>query len=398
MIPNPLYHIEGDHTAGLVGLAVLIAMTLLVAGLARSGYGPARRMRYRYTALPPVDRFLVWCLAISAAVHLGLFGHRGPFGLAFVVDGILLGGVALRILTGRPSRRVARVVLLGSLAAWWVTVLAGEPPDQLGIATKLIELAAIAIVLRPRPGRRVRGALTGIVTTILVLVTGIAGWAGAFVAAQPQAQPVANVSGSPGSGSSVVDSGHGHGAVPGPTVVMDIRAAGTGEASSAEQAAADRFYAATKAAVARFADPAMARAAGYRLDGLAGVDFHAVNSAYEGDGLVLDPARPEMLVYAASRRGPILLGAAFVMPGLHESGPAVGGPLTTWHAHEDVCLSILPPGLSGALSPLGDCPVGSLTLPMTAEMLHVWVAPGAPTRFGDLPEAWRQAYVARLGA
>ncbi len=59
---------------------------------------------------------------------------------------------------------------------------------------------------------------------------------------------------------------------------------------------------------------------------------------------LLDPTRPETLVYAESPGGPILLGAMFQMPEIGEAGPAVGGPLTVWHAHDHVCFSLLPAG------------------------------------------------------
>ncbi len=52
---------------------------------------------------------------------------------------------------------------------------------------------------------------------------------------------------------------------------------------------------------------------------------------------------------------------------------------------------------SGILSPLGACPVGSIDVPVTPEMIHVWTAPGVPEQFGDLADSWRRAYVASAG-
>lgn len=129
--------------------------------------------------------------------------------------------------------------------------------------------------------------------------------------------------------------------------------------------------------------------------GIHGIDFHANNQAYEHDGRVLDPERPETLVYAVAPDGrTVLLGALFAMPSAGEPGPTVGGPLTVWHAHEDICFSLVPLSLTGVLSPLGTCPVGSFTMPVTAEMMHVWTVPGAPETFGDLDEQWKRAYLA----
>jgi hypothetical protein len=110
---------------------------------------------------------------------------------------------------------------------------------------------------------------------------------------------------------------------------------------------------------------------------------------------VFDPAHPESLVYAVAPNGrPVLMGAVFQMPGLGEAGPMIGGPLTVWHGHQDVCISLTPPALSGLLSPLGTCPVGSILLPRTSQMIHVWIVPGAPEPFGDLDADWKRAYLA----
>jgi len=69
-----------------------------------------------------------------------------------------------------------------------------------------------------------------------------------------------------------------------------------------------------------------------------------------------------------------------------------------WHAHQDICISLLPPALSAVLSPLGGCPVGSILLPRTPAMLHLWTVPGAPEPFGDLSQEWRRAYLEQVAA
>jgi hypothetical protein len=168
----------------------------------------------------------------------------------------------------------------------------------------------------------------------------------------------------------------------------------TGSSPTPEQlAAATRLRDETATAIARYADPAVAAADGYAVDGIAGLDFHASNEAYDRDDRILDPERPETLVYASGPAGPVLLGAMFQMPGFGEVGPAIGGPLTVWHGHEQICFSLVPPAMTGIVSPLGGCPVGSFTIPRTIEMMHVWTVPGAPDLFGDLDDAWRMAYV-----
>ncbi len=133
------------------------------------------------------------------------------------------------------------------------------------------------------------------------------------------------------------------------------------------------------------------------VDDLARRGYHADNPDYKNDGRVLDPAAPETLVFAAGPDGPVLVGAMFQMDEIGASGPAPGGPLTVWHAHDHVCFALTPPSLAGLTGPFGTCPIGSITLPVTNEMIHVWTLPGAPEPFGDLDDEWLAEYLAALG-
>jgi hypothetical protein len=80
---------------------------------------------------------------------------------------------------------------------------------------------------------------------------------------------------------------------------------------------------------------------------------------------VLDPARPEGLLYGRTdHHGLVLIGAFYLMePGEH--GPQPGGCLTTWHTHNGNGI----------------------------EMLHVWTVdmPGGP-----FANEWDPAYIASL--
>jgi hypothetical protein len=151
--------------------------------------------------------------------------------------------------------------------------------------------------------------------------------------------------------------------------------------TAAEQAAADQLAADTRAGIARFADVAVAEAASYvelnpRVSSLAGRS-HYVNRAYLIDGARLDPTRPEGLVYLHGERGErILLGALYIArPGM---GPDVGGPLTEWHTHDNLCSGGF--GVAPKL-PLGLCPPG--TVAITAEMMHVWIFDHPQGPFAD---------------
>jgi hypothetical protein len=260
--------------------------------------------------------------------------------------------------------------------------IAGNAPDQLGVATKLGEILAIAIIVRAPLGSPRRGFVGSTAVVVLVVATTMASWIGAFRASANEP------------GAVVGHHVHGGSIAPPGTLLPPLA---DREPTRDERLAADALVMATRDAIAKYADPSVAAAAGYHVAGMSGIDFHANNPAYERDGRTLDPSRPETLVYAVAPNGqPVLLGALFVMPDPREPGPAVGGPLTPWHAHQNICFSLAPVALSGVLSPLGTCPIGSLTIPITPQMIHIWIVPGAPHPFGDLDEAWKRAYLSAL--
>jgi hypothetical protein len=370
---SPLYQLSPEHVAGLLALATLpIGLWLL-----RSRGAPV---------LAPIEWLLVALLAGSAAIHIGLLigNDHGPgISALFLVDGILLAVIARRVLRGSGAGRLGVAVLVGSIVAYWLSALGGEPPDQIGLATKLGEIVALAIIVRPGTSRRwhgVRSVAGSAAICFLVIGTAASSWVGAFRAAAAEPGEVAGR--------------HAHeGSVAPPGTVMP--AVPDREPTSAEHAAAPALVLAARAALAKYNDPALAAADGYHLSGLAGVDYHANNPVYEHDDRVLDPARPETLVYGVAPDGrPVLLGALFLMPSIGTPGPTIGGPLTVWHAHQHICFSLTPPGLAGLLSPFGACPLGSIDMPITAEMIHIWIVPGAPEAFGDLDDGWRRAYLA----
>ncbi|MDQ2911813.1 MAG: hypothetical protein M3T56_00970 [Chloroflexota bacterium] len=368
---SPLYQVASEHLAGVIALGVVpIALWLL-----------RRKGAHR---LPPIEWLLVGLLLGSAAIHIGLVignDHGGGVALLFLADAVLLVVIARRVLHRHSAGRLGAAVLLGSIVAYWLAMI-GEPPDQLGLATKLAEILALVIVIRPalssRP-RKLGSFARGLAICLLVVGTAASSWVGAFRAAAGEPGAVA--------GHNV----HG-GSVPPPGTIFP--AVEERDATAAERAAANDFLLAARKALARYADPALAKADGYKVDGLAGIDFHASNPPYEHDDRVFDPAHPESLVYAVDPNGrPVLMGAVFQMPNLGQPGPTIGGPLTVWHGHEDICIALTPPGLSGLLGPLGTCPVGSILLPRTAEMIHIWIVPGAPEPFGDLDDAWKRTYL-----
>jgi hypothetical protein len=96
-----------------------------------------------------------------------------------------------------------------------------------------------------------------------------------------------------------------------------------------------------------------------------------MNQAYVDAGYVMDPHRPQGLVYANTKRGPVLIGAMFQMRQLGQFGPDPGGPLTAWHQHENICFT--PFGFEFSLmTPFATCPLGAIDL-SASPMLHVWI-------------------------
>ena len=156
-------------------------------------------------------------------------------------------------------------------------------------------------------------------------------------------------------------------------------------ASDDERARAEALWKASVGGAARWRDQEAATAAGFRFkdrnDAGSGrpVRFlHVPNPAWRADGRVLDPSRPETLVYW---NGPgdrlTLIGVMYTAPrGTH--GPTVGGPITRWHTHE----SCRDPGTRAKVGrPVdGACPQGQVYR-RSGEMMHVWFTDDLATAF-----------------
>lgn len=126
-----------------------------------------------------------------------------------------------------------------------------------------------------------------------------------------------------------------------------------GEPTPAQRAAAEELLAQIRSHASRWEDQEAARAAGFapvrpELDG----EGHWMNRAFRRDDRVLDPSRPEGLVY---RRGQ-LAGVIFKTPKGVEA-PQPGGPLMVWHTHAPACAE-RPAGRACREAP---------------KMLHAWV-------------------------
>ena len=171
-----------------------------------------------------------------------------------------------------------------------------------------------------------------------------------------------------------------------PTKPIDL--GGTPGVTPAEQHRAEQLVRATLIDLRSFTYPSDAMAAGYRTIGDAGTgDEHFVKWSAVNDHDILDPKQPESLVYEVRDGKQQIAAAMFMLPigSRFTDAPDVGGALTQWHVHSDLCLTDDPTQkmLSGLVAINGVCPAGSSKAGDTP-MLHVWVVPNACGPFAAL--------------
>lgn len=316
------------------------------------------------------------------AVAVGVHGDTTQAAVAFTAAAAFqLGWGAWAIV--RPSRLLAALGELGNgalLVMWYLSTRQGisfvngletAKPVELGdaVAAGLAALAvalSAAVLVRPvRPIRLEQRVLASVASVAVAFVV----LAGMIAAAQPShhagvetavasAQPAALVAPVPYA----------------PTRPIDL--GGVEGVSAEQQARAENLIANTLSHLPTYADPAVAEADGYRSinDGGTGYE-HYINGEYRTDGRVLDPDRPESLVYQV-RDGEKQLVAAMYMaePGTTlETTPDIGGPLTQWHIHDNLCFAE-----SGQVAGLTDASGGCappLVKPEPVPMIHVWIVP-----------------------
>jgi hypothetical protein len=153
---------------------------------------------------------------------------------------------------------------------------------------------------------------------------------------------------------------------------------GTPGVTPAEQHRAEKLIRDTIADLRRYEFPRAAYAAGYRAIGDHVTVEHYVNWSYVNDGHILDPLRPESIVYRNVGGVQHAVAAMYQLPfgRTFADVPDVGGPLTQWHAHANLCLTNNPEQkvLSSFTTISGSCPRGTSKASNTP-MLHVWVVP-----------------------
>lgn len=337
-----LYDVTPSHLPGLIG--GLIALPVALFAVRRSPW---------HRRAPTTLQIAAVLMACSGSVHLALIPHHlqtDPLTSAlFLFNGLAFLALAA-LVRWRWWRFESALLILLTILGYGVYIAARrEIPDQVGIATKLVELTALGMVLVPSPSQRRRGYPTlrwwtlGVTLPVLTVFTASVVW--------------------------VTDLRYPNAAhVHAGAVLQSTNLVPTPQ----QQAAATQLYEQTVAAIAPFHDWRKAWSAGYRPQGSSTLpSTHWINDAYVKAGYVMDPNRPQGLVYANSRHGPVLLGAMFEMQTIGRFGPDPGGPLTAWHQHQNICFT--PFGLEfGLMTPFSTCPLGSIDISVPA-MLHVWI-------------------------
>jgi hypothetical protein len=184
--------------------------------------------------------------------------------------------------------------------------------------------------------------------------------------------------------------GDDHGPTPGglPTSPGDASSGVTPE----QAAAAARLLADTKASLEEWHDEDTVAGAGFRSigDGSTGYE-HFINWSWIDDGIVLDPNHPESLVYRVTPQGRVLEAAMYMLPfgTADEDIPDIGGTLTQWHIHNNLCFSpeqivdnYPQRRVIGLTDASGNCHGGE-KLPISP-MLHVWIVDNPCGPFASL--------------
>jgi hypothetical protein len=400
-------------------------------GLQTGGHGVERPMRSGGIVVAAMASFGAGAIHAAAA---GAHAEHRQAVIAFTVIAVLQLGWGAAALA-RPTRTVVlsgALLNAGLVAGWAVAKTSGisfvdgletaeaiQTADGLAAGLALAAAVAAAWSLRTRPATE-GSAGASVARTLLVATSVFVGGLAVFgmVAAGTHAHGAAAAAGDHTHDDAAVPGGdhahddaavaggdhtHDDGAVAAPDDDVDTAATDDGAdhdvahlarqpvpydptkpidlggvegVTPEQQAAAENLVAITLIRLPQWTDPAVAEASGFRSigDGLTGVE-HFVNPAFMEDDVILDPDRPESLVYDTTGGGRRLVAAMYMVDrGTPlDAVPDVGGALMQWHTHENLCYS--PEGkVAGLTDANGDCPVG-LTKPIPTPMIHVWIEP-----------------------
>ena len=166
-----------------------------------------------------------------------------------------------------------------------------------------------------------------------------------------------------------------------------IDLSGTPGVTPVEQRRAEDLLRRTLVELPKWADPAVAEAAGYHSIGDASTGHeHLIDWNIIDDTTMLDPNHPEALVYNTSGGKLTLEAAMFIVPPKYtlKTAPPLGGKLTQWHIHDNLCFTPgVAPQVAGLVDSLGNCSPGLVKF-TPAPMVHVWITPNPCGPFAAL--------------
>jgi uncharacterized membrane protein len=148
---------------------------------------------------------------------------------------------------------------------------------------------------------------------------------------------------------------------------------------------ADDFYRRSLDAALRhrWFDYQNALSQGFQVDRVNGSHFPNLTNMF--DDVILDPDRPEWLIFNDSPDGKVLTGFMYFTRKLEEVGPTPGGALTQWHYHPYPVPRCAIQGLwtVARTDEQGQCAEG-VPVSRTPEMLHVWFVDHPLGRFTEM--------------
>ena len=342
----------------------------------------------------PSPLVIAACASIGAggihAAFIGSHAEHRTLALLFVWSAALQLVWGIVALLRRSSGVIAAGLVINTVVAgaWFVTRVTGiswiggleerEPirfADTAAAGLGIIALGiALGILLSPGAASEARLSNTGIPAFLVAAL----------------ALPAMIIAGTTVHGHT--DDAHGHSAadatgevvsaaVPpkpyNPTQPIDL--SGVEGVTPEQQARAETLVAITLARLPAFADYRVAEKLGWRSigDELTGFE-HFIKWDLIDDDDTLNPDAPESLVYRVGTNGSrTLVSVMFLLPPNVPLGgvPDVGGRLTQWHIHDDLCFTPgATPRVAGVTTVGGSC-TAPLEKLAPSPMIHVWIVP-----------------------
>ena len=339
----------------------------------------------------PSPMAMAGCASIGAgAIHaasVGAHGEHRTLVLLFVWAAAvqIAWGISALLRASRLGAAIGLGANLVMVAAWFVTRITAVSfvdgldhresvgfPDAAAAGLALVAFAlALGVLLTPGSAGRTRSDGIGIPAFVVAALTLPAMLVGATTEHDDTGGHGHSTAGSP-SATAVPPKPYD------PTQPIDL--SGVEGVTPEQQARAENLVSITLDRLPQFADTDAAIARGWRSIGDAITGFeHYINWSLIDDDVTLNPDQPESLVYRVQPDGSRkLVSAMYMLPSsvALEDVPDVGGRLTQWHVHNDLCFTTDPeaPRVGGLVRPDGSCPASLKKFPPAA-MIHVWIVP-----------------------